>query len=154
MQHGSITRHPTSQPKQVAYKTPDNVHCTSSRGLLRPELTSPFFTVHVCLGSGCDSSSLELTYMSRAEAVKPWQPGQGLSVRNWSVNLPSHHKPPSPSEPDFLVMFGRCYSTYLSRLLKPTCWISCYICNNMANRKELQYTTKCRWIQKTVFILK
>jgi len=56
----------------------NDVHCTGSRGLLRPELTSPFFSIHVCFGSGRDSSSLELSYMSRAEAVKPWQPGQGV----------------------------------------------------------------------------
>ncbi len=126
MQHRSIT----SQPKQEAYKTHDYVQCTSSRELLRPKLTSPFFNVHVCLGSGRDSPSLKLPYMSRAEAVKPWQPGQRLSVRNWTINLPSQHKTPSPSEPrqDFLVMAGRCYSTYLSRLLKPRWWISCYIC--------------------------
>ncbi len=99
-------------------------------GLLRPKLTSPFFNVHVCLGSGRDSPSLKLPYMSRAEAVKPWQPGQRLSVRNWTIKLPSQHKTPSPSEPrqDVLVKAGRCYSTYLPRLLKPRWWISCYIC--------------------------
>lgn len=63
----------------------------------------------------------------------------------------------SPSEPrqDFLVMAGRCYSTYLylSRLLKPRWWISCYICRttwqivkNYSTHKK--HTTNCRWIQK------